>query len=277
MAIAGELIMIAFMSFAVAALTLIVSVLAFVVGNKDNPGLRYGVGGLLLLAAFAFSIVGAFAFLGSDDLSTRPIPLPIVQPTQAESKPVIVVVTPTTRQSTSPPASNQAPNAYRDEGFKYHQSGQYDKAIATFKICIEAYPSYGDCYNGLGMASREIGDFQQALPNHDKAIAISPRFDFYFERGVTYHQEAEYDKAILDLTICLEKNPGFGNCFVRLGMAYRDIGKFQQALIYHHKGIELSPDRADFYWERGVTYERMGNSAQAESDKKKARELGYRQ
>ena len=131
------------------------------------------------------------------------------------------------------------------------------------------------------MAYRQKNDYGQAILNHDKAIALDPRYDYYFERGVTYHQKsvftkpAEYDKAISDFKLCLELNPTFSNCLTRLGMVYRDSGDLAQALIYHNKAIELSPERADFYWERGITYQKMGDTEKANADFQKARDLGY--
>lgn len=181
------------------------------------------------------------------------------------------------------PIPTQVPaNFYFQRSTTFHQQGQYNDAIANFKTCIQLDPSFADCYNGLGMAYREIGDFTQALSNHDQAIAINPRFDFYFERGVTYHkkgvtyqQKSDYDNAIFDFKVCVNKSSSFSNCYNRLGMAYRDIGDYSQALIYHNKAIDLSPTRGDFFWERGVTYQRMGNTAQADADFNKAHELGY--
>lgn len=168
------------------------------------------------------------------------------------------------------------PDFFLERGVTYHRMKNFAQAISDFNTCIQIDNRFSLCYNALGMAYREIGDFAQSLLNHDKAIAINPRYDFYFERGVTYHQlRSEYDKAIQDFKTCIEKNASFCNCYTCLGMAYRDKGDFTTALPYHNKAIELCPTRADFYWERGVTYQRVGNTSQADDDFKKARELGY--
>jgi len=180
---------------------------------------------------------------------------------------------------TIPPTSST--NHYFQAGLADYQSQRYDDAITNLNSCVQFNPSFSDCYNILGMAYRQKNDYGQAILNHDKAIALDPRYDYYFERGVTYHQKsvftkpAEYDKAISDFKLCLELNPTFSNCLTRLGMVYRDSGDLAQALIYHNKAIELSPERADFYWERGITYQKMGDTEKANADFQKARDLGY--
>ncbi len=170
---------------------------------------------------------------------------------------------------------------YFDKGISSLQSQQYKDTNIYLNTCIQINPSYADCYNALGMAYRDSGNFSQAILNHDKAIALTPYYDYYYERGVTYHLKsvrlhtAEYNMAIADFKSCVEKNPTYSNCINRLAMAYRDIGDYAQALPYHNQAIEISPTRADFYWERGITYQNMGDTEKANTDFQKARDLGY--
>lgn len=183
---------------------------------------------------------------------------------------------PSTQQTMLTSPSTKSPNEYVEVGFASYHDKQYDDAIAHFTECITFFPSFAECYHGLGMTYREIGDFEHSIQNHNKAIELIPRYDFYLERGVTYHQlAADYDRAIQDFKACIEKNSGFCNCYGRLGMAYRDKGDFMTAIPYHNEAIALCPTRGDFYWERGVTYQRMGNNDLANSDFDQARELGY--
>jgi len=246
--------------------------------SENNKGFIRGVFATLaaiaaMIAIYEFVVKGLASpqsTIQPPATSTRAIPTAVFS-TSTPVPTTIAQMSPTPTQ-----ASQLPPSFYLEKGTTSIQNGQYRDAIANFTTCVQLYPSFADCYNGLGMAYREIDDFQQSLPNHDKAIALNPRYDFYFERGVTYHQlRSEYDKAIQDFKTCIEKNASFCNCYVRLGMAYRDEGNFTTAMPYHDKAIELCPTRGDFYWERGVTYQRMGNTSQADDDFKKARELGY--
>jgi Tfp pilus assembly protein PilF len=211
------------------------------------------------------------------------------QPTNTNVPPTF---TPQPTNTNIPPTSTPAPtstnipttssaNHYFQMGFADYQSQRYDEAIINLNSCVQFDSSFSDCYHILGMAYRQKNNYIQAILNHDKAIALDPRYDYYFERGVTYHQKsvftkpAEYNKAISDFKSCLELNPTFSNCLTRLGMVYRDSGNLAQALIYHNQAIELSPERADFYWERGITYQKMGDTGKANADFQKARDLGY--
>jgi hypothetical protein len=214
---------------------------------------------------------------------TTETPVPtFTNPVPSETLTETTIPIPTaTNQPTATFAPTSAANHYYQAGLADFQSRNYASAIPNLNSCVQLDSLFADCYHLLGQAYRETGDYSQAILNHDKAIALNPRYDYYFERGVTYHQKSvftqpsEFDKAISDFKSCLELNPTFSNCLTRLGMAYRDTGDFSQALIYHNKAIELSPERADFYWERGITYQKMGDTEKANADFQKARELGY--
>nr|MCW1968509.1 tetratricopeptide repeat protein [Anaerolineae bacterium] len=66
--------------------------------------------------------------------------------------------------------------------------------------------------------------------------------DYWWQRGVSYHEKKDYDRAIAD----------------------------------HSKAIELNPNNPDYWWERGNSYRAKGDVARADADLAKARQLGYK-
>jgi tetratricopeptide (TPR) repeat protein len=210
-------------------------------------------------------------------------PKPDIKPTSTIAPPQSIPVleeiptsTPLAKPTSLPTVASQSATAYFEQGATCQRNGDNHTAISIWTTCIELYPSYGDCYNGLGMAYREIGDFPQSLTNHKKAIELNPtRYDYYWERGVTHQRMTDYESSIRDFETCIERNPSAANCYNGLGMNYRDKTEFGRALTYHNKAIELKPNQPDFYWERGITYEKMGEQANADADFVKARQLGF--
>jgi len=59
------------------------------------------------------------------------------------------------------------------------------------------------------------------------------------------------------------------------GVAYRNKGKFDEAITDCSEAIRLGPNFAHFYNNRGLAYEEEGEQAKAEADFAKAKELGY--
>ena len=58
-------------------------------------------------------------------------------------------------------------------------------------------------------------------------------------------------------------------------MAYRLLGQYQRAIQDYDEAIRLDPQNAIAYYNRGFTYNNLGQSKEAERDIAKAKELGY--
>ncbi len=57
---------------------------------------------------------------------------------------------------------------------------------------------------------------------------------------------------------------------------YSDLRQYEHAITDYNEAIRLNPQEAKAYHNRGIAYEALGNSIQAEQDYAKAKELGYR-
>lgn len=194
----------------------------------------------------------------------------VVQPDEPQAVPATPV------EEVEPTSPSMPPNVISDAAFGLYHDQSYKKAAEMFTACIQSYPSYGNCYHGLGMALRELGDYRTAINNHSQAITMTPkRSDYWFERGVTYLRAADYENAMSDFTECIRLKPSEGNCYVSAGIASRDNGNLDTALRYMDDAISISPTRGDFYWERAVTFERLGDVTSADADYRTAEELGY--
>src|SRR5207253_6366749 len=109
--------------------------------------------------------------------------------------------------------------------FAFHRKGQYSNAITAFEAVIRSDPQNSDGYHGLAQALREGGNPSGAVAQHDRAINLDPdRHDLYWERGATYLRMKNYNAAIEDFKVCLEKNSAFPNAHLGLGEAYRAQG-----------------------------------------------------
>jgi Tfp pilus assembly protein PilF len=164
--------------------------------------------------------------------------------------------------------------AYLSHAFGFHRARDFSNATKAFERCIELYPDFPDGHDGLARSLRDADNLTSALASHDRAIELdAARHDFYWERGVTYLRMNNPDGAISNFLACLERKSDFANACNGLGVAYRSKGNFQEALRFHDKAIALSPAREEFYRERGMTYQSMGDGPRAAADSAKAREL----
>jgi tetratricopeptide (TPR) repeat protein len=72
----------------------------------------------------------------------------------------------------------------------------------------------------------------------------------------------------------LELNPNDASAYYNRGLAYSNLGNYKLAILNYDRAIELNPKDADAYYNRGNAYSRLGNSSYAKEDWKIAAKLG---
>lgn len=72
------------------------------------------------------------------------------------------------------------PSLLNRVGIAFEEEGQYDTAIALFKLNIELFPSDGNLWDSLGEGYLANGDKAQAIASYQKALAIAPSEQCYW-------------------------------------------------------------------------------------------------
>lgn len=118
------------------------------------------------------------------------------------------------------------------EGYDLYAAGQYQKAIGLYKACIDGgtlnAESLGRTYRNIGIAYRGLKQFKTAIR--------------YFD-------------------LSLKEKPGDPwSDYVNQGNSYSDLGDYEQALRLYAKAESINPSLGDIAYNRGIAYERKGNS-----------------
>jgi len=88
----------------------------------------------------------------------------------------------------------------------------------------------------------------------------------YNNRAVAFTEEGHYMQAIEDLQKSINLAPDFIPAYINLGDAYRKIGRKETAAEVYSAGLQVHPDNAELLFERGLTYNNMGEFAMAAGD-----------
>ena len=83
----------------------------------------------------------------------------------------------------------------------------------------------------------------------------------------------EYDKAISDYTKAIELEPNYAEVYNNRGYLFYKIGKYEKAFVDLNKSIELNPNSDFTYDSRGCTYAGIKEYDKAIFDFNKAIEL----
>ncbi|MCX5893812.1 MAG: tetratricopeptide repeat protein [Deltaproteobacteria bacterium] len=97
----------------------------------------------------------------------------------------------------------------------------------------------------------------------------------YVEQGMENSQIGRYDQAIKDFNDALKVKPNDATLITYRGVVYYAKGQIDLAMKDFNRAIEIDPKAGKAYYQRGMIYENQGKYAQAVTELKKAKSLGY--
>jgi len=161
-----------------------------------------------------------------------------------------------------------------------------DKAIAAYENLTKVSPGDTDAQFALALLYEGAARFDDARKRLDKVLAADPKYvDALYVRGRIEIRDDKPDAALdflntgLSLAIKLDNKPEKGNILNALGLAYRDLGKPEDALSSLQQALEIRQSIGD---ERGTLLtlsniagiqDRLGNSKAALSNYQAAIDL----
>jgi len=163
--------------------------------------------------------------------------------------------------------------AYYFRGLAFENMGQFEKAIEDFDRAIALDPYFRDAFLNRGTAFENMGRFDSAIENFDAAIALSPSYEVYFNRGVTFEKTGQLAKAIADYRDAIALNPSRYEAYLAAGRVQGKSGSFDKAIEYFTRAIVINPMYAESYNNRGLSYLYLGQDDRALEDFNKAIEL----
>jgi tetratricopeptide (TPR) repeat protein len=130
-------------------------------------------------------------------------------------------------------------------------------------------------YYQLGLESSR---FNKKIHYFTKALELNPGLAVaYKKRGILYYFQERYREMLLDSRRFTKLKPSDPEGFRMLGLAQLKLGNFPEAITKLSRAIELDPELASAYQNRGEAYYRKGLPQQAVADSTKAIQLGKAQ
>jgi tetratricopeptide (TPR) repeat protein len=100
------------------------------------------------------------------------------------------------------------------------------------------------------------------------------RARYYKNRGNVYYGLKEYQKAMADYNRAIELDPNFAVAYSNRGLVYQnDLKEYQKAMADYNRAIELDPNFALAYNRRGLVYYDLKEYQKAMADYNRAIEL----
>ena len=148
-----------------------------------------------------------------------------------------------------------------------HHYGNSDPNIAKEKrqfyleLCKKKAKqnSSDSSYYELGVLYKENNDFDNALKSFKKSIELNPKHSMaLYESGIVYEQQKNYDEAIKSYTESLRIKEN-SEAFQSLGVCYLKKGMLKEAYRNLVKAMLLNPNKYTIYNNLGAVFEKLGN------------------
>lgn len=107
--------------------------------------------------------------------------------------------------------------------------------------------------------------YEDAIPLLESGLKIAPqRADLHAALGESYFMSGKAEKAIEEFKTLIALEPS-ARSYTFMGLSYRHLGRFDEALKYFNQGLKLDPRNAACLFNVGYIQERQGDYAQADT------------
>jgi tetratricopeptide (TPR) repeat protein len=147
----------------------------------------------------------------------------------------------------------------REENWTQCKADDPDLSIAGCTKIIQAANEtdvdMSNAFDNRGASYAQKKDYDRAIQDFDQAIRLNPvNAQAFRNRGATYRYKKDNDRAIQDYDQAIRLNSNDADAFRRRGAAYHDKKDYDRAIQDYDQAIRLSPNDALSFRDRCLTF-----------------------
>jgi serine/threonine protein kinase/tetratricopeptide (TPR) repeat protein len=148
---------------------------------------------------------------------------------------------------------------------KYRFDRDWFGAETDYNWAIGLNPSYATAHQWYGALLRDMGRFDEALAEFERARELNP-FSLAINTSIAYlyYLARQYDQALSQCTKALEIDPNFHWAHDVKGLAYLQQGAFEEALQSFKQALALSETSLDYSCHLAQAYALAGMDQEAQ-------------
>lgn len=153
-------------------------------------------------------------------------------------------------------------NAEQDEEKK---KKIYEEGIAELEKAVKILPAFASAYTQMGVAYYRMKNYEKAIQNYNKAAELRPSDAITLNNiGTVYFEWKKYAEAKEKFQQALQIDQRFIDAHMNLGSVLGTMNDFNGAIASFQNAIKYAPDNARAYFFIAVTYQNMGDKANAD-------------
>ena len=184
-----------------------------------------------------------------------------------------------TKQNSTP--SNDSSQNLIQIAFKYYKEKDFAKSVATFSKYLENDKNNTDVIFYRALAKTELNDFYGAITDYEKIIELNSNYPLQHNKFATvYNNKAytltrlkKYQEALPFVEKALELDKTEWFIWDTRGEIYYNLANYEKSLKDLNKAIELKENDNSYYL-RGLVYLKLGQKEKGCRDLSKSGELG---
>ena len=149
-------------------------------------------------------------------------------------------------------------NIYFDLGRAFQEQNKTDEALSNFLKAVELKPNYIDALLQSGNIYRDKGNLHKALLCYRKIKEIEPNEYAYVGIASIYLQEGDQQKALDEAESAYKNLPESPRLLNFMAHIYDKKARYQEALEYYDRAIEIDPTIGEFYANKATTLKHLG-------------------
>ncbi len=168
---------------------------------------------------------------------------------------------------------------YYESGMEKANLGDYKGALDDYTEVIKINPSNARAYYNRSLAKNNQKNHTGAIDDLSHAIILDLKFvEAWIMRGIILSEYMkDYSGAIRDFTTAIELNPNDADVFLERGNAKSYLKEYKSAIEDFNKAIEINISYANAYYYRGIAKCVLGQKEDGCLDLRKSLELGTKE
>ena len=155
-----------------------------------------------------------------------------------------------------------------------HKEGRLAEAEKGYLELLRRKSDWGEVLNGLGTVFLDQSRPDKAKQVFEKAAGLRPPyFPACYNLARLKQRENDHKGAISIYRTMLEKQPGIGEAWNNLGVAYREIGDQDEAISCFRRAVAFAPYMAEAWNNLGVAQDEFNMIENASKSYRKAIEI----
>jgi protein O-GlcNAc transferase len=139
-------------------------------------------------------------------------------------------------------------DTYPNAGFAWKFLGvallvQGKDALRALQKAAELLPDDFEVHNNLGIALKNIGQFEDSVRSFHCALLINPDFaEAHNNLGGTLSDLGQFEDAVASYRHALEVKPDYADAHFNLGNDLRKLGQLEDAVTSYRRALKIDPD-----------------------------------